>query len=148
VRDDVAALVASRKRSGLSGAKGKVRGSLFHCAGTFCQSRDCTNTPDHQQCGAQACSSHEATLANVVYPFPDCVLSQVRLLMLLLNSQHWRYFPLAVQVLSTEHSQLLHGVPPPPDHISLHYGPAEVQHLPSFLLIGMGQCAICTCLTL
>ena len=51
--------------------------------------------------------------------------------MLLLNSQHWRYFPLTVQVLSTEHSKLLHGVSPPPDHISIHYGPAEVQLLPS-----------------
>lgn len=73
-------------------------------------------------------------------------LLQVRLLMLLLNSQHWRYFPLTVQVLSTEHSQLLHGVAPPPDHINIHYGPAEVQFLPSicFSYIGMRQHAACS----
>ena len=47
--------------------------------------------------------------------------------MLLLNSEQWRYFPLAVQVLSTDFSKLLHGVASPPDHISILYGPAEVR---------------------
>ena len=51
---------------------------------------------------------------------------QIRLLMLLLHSEHWRYFPLTVQVLSTDFSKLLHGVDPPPDHVSILYGPAEV----------------------
>ena len=51
---------------------------------------------------------------------------QIRLLMLLLNSEQWRYFPLTVQVLSTDFSKLLHGVDSPPDHVSILYGPAEV----------------------
>lgn len=46
---------------------------------------------------------------------------------MLLNSEQWRYFPLTVQVLSTDFTKLLHGVSPPPDHISIQYGPAEVQ---------------------
>jgi len=50
--------------------------------------------------------------------------------MLLLNSEHWRYFPLTVQVLSTDYSKLLHGVDPPPDHVNIQYGPAEVQRPP------------------
>ena len=55
---------------------------------------------------------------------------QIRLLMLLLNSEHWRYFPLTVQVLSTDSSKLLHGVDSPPDHVNIQYGPAEVQRPP------------------
>ena len=54
---------------------------------------------------------------------------QIKLLMLLLNSQQWRYFPLTVQVLSTDFSKLLHGVDSPPDHVSILYGPAEVRYL-------------------
>ena len=59
-------------------------------------------------------------------PDKDVAGMQIRLLMLLLNSEQWRYFPLTVQVLSTDFSKLLHGVNSPPDHVSILYGPAEV----------------------
>ena len=52
--------------------------------------------------------------------------AQIKVLSVLLNSEHWRFFPLALQVLSTDFSPLLHGMPALPDHISIHYGPSEV----------------------
>lgn len=64
----------------------------------------------------------------------DAAGVQIRLLMLLLNSEQWRYFPLTVQVLSTDFSKLLHGVDSPPDHVGILYGPAEVRHL--LLMLG------------
>ncbi|CAK0782989.1 hypothetical protein CVIRNUC_006184 [Coccomyxa viridis] len=90
VRDDVAALMASSKRPGIMGAKGKIK-----------------------------------------------VLS------VLLNSEHWRFFPLTLQVLSTDFSPLLHGMPALPDHISIHYGPPE--DLPTVVAEDFDEGAIKDC---
>ena len=55
--------------------------------------------------------------------------AQIRVLSVLLNSEHWRFFPLTLQVLSTDFFPLLHGMPALPDHISIHFGPPEVVSL-------------------
>ncbi|BDA45873.1 probable structure-specific endonuclease subunit SLX1 at N-terminal half [Coccomyxa sp. Obi] len=50
---------------------------------------------------------------------------KLRLLILLLNSEQWRYFPLSVQFLSSEYAPLLCGLPPLPDHVPVTFAPAE-----------------------
>lgn len=54
------------------------------------------------------------------------VVVQLRLLILLLNSEQWRYFPLSVQFLSSEYAPLLCGLPQLPDHVPVTFAPAEV----------------------
>jgi len=51
---------------------------------------------------------------------------QLRLLMLLLGSEQWRYFPLTLQFLSSEFAPLLHGLPLPPPHVCITFAPPEV----------------------
>lgn len=58
------------------------------------------------------------------------ILVQLRLLMLLLGSEQWRYFPLAMQFLSSEFAPLLHGLPLPPSHVSITIAPPEVPPYP------------------
>ena len=54
------------------------------------------------------------------------VVVQLRLLILLLNSEQWRYFPLSVQFLSSEYAPLLCGLPPLPHHVPVTFAPPEV----------------------
>ncbi|CAL8470527.1 g10069 [Coccomyxa elongata] len=50
---------------------------------------------------------------------------KLRLLILLLNSEQWRYFPLSVQFLSSEYAPLLCNLPPLPDHVPVTIAPVE-----------------------
>ena len=52
-------------------------------------------------------------------------LQQVRLLHEMLRLDAWCYFPLKVQLLSSEHAGLRDGCPPLPAHVDWSIGPAE-----------------------
>jgi len=53
------------------------------------------------------------------------IAGKVLLLMEILNSSPWKYFPLHVMFLSGEHARLQAGSRPPPPHMFVHVGPLE-----------------------
>ena len=53
------------------------------------------------------------------------VSGKVLMLMEMLNTSPWRYYPLSVQFLKPEHAQMRAVAPPPPDHVTITVGPLE-----------------------
>ena len=56
-----------------------------------------------------------------------CLLLQVLLLMEMLNTEPWCYFPLTLQFLSSRVSAERGRCPPPPPHVAVLVAPLEVR---------------------
>jgi len=56
---------------------------------------------------------------------PHCLV-QIRLLMEMVNVPPWSYYPLTLQILSSEYLPLRLKCPDPPSHIAVNVAPLEV----------------------
>lgn len=66
------------------------------------------------------------------------LMVQVRLLHEMLNVAPWRFYPLSVQILSSEYNPMRAKCPPLPAHISVTVAPLEVsQAFPSLQLLSL-----------
>lgn len=71
--------------------------------------------------------AHPSSSCALPLPLPLLSPSQVLLLMEMLNTEPWRYYPLTLQFLSSRVSAERGRCPPPPAHMRVLVAPLEVR---------------------